>query len=422
MMEAPTPDSLRVGDLVGPWRVEAYAGRGANGVVYRARRAGHPGSPPVALKLALFPSDPRFAREEKALSHFRHPSLPRLLDRGVWHASADVKYPYIVMEWIRGLPLYDWAREQRATSRQVLTVVAQVAWGLEVLHRGDFLHRDIKGGNILVEPEGRAVITDFGSITWAGAPPLTERILAPGTREYRSPEALLFELRHSGDPNARYEARPADDLYALGVSVYRLLTGLYPPLPVRAEELQGMPVIPPPPRMPPREINERVVPELATLVEQMLVRQPDARGSGREVAEAAESAAEHLGTAADGPLERNRPARAMKMPARRTAGAGSKARGVEPVSVRGRGSALPRSRSWKVRHTLGAAAGVLAVVGAGWVGYWQGEESVHVTQNRWRGGATIPRAGTKGLGDSSPTKQMAAQGAPVIAKSEAFTS
>jgi serine/threonine protein kinase len=84
MPDTPTPDSLRPGDLVGPWQVEGYAGRGSYGAVYRARRAGHPSSKPVALKLAVFPSDPRFNRERVLLSRNHHPGMPRLLDHGLW--------------------------------------------------------------------------------------------------------------------------------------------------------------------------------------------------------------------------------------------------------------------------------------------------------------------------------------------------
>ena len=137
MTDALTPDSLKVGDLVGPWRVEGYAGRGSYGAVYRARRAGHPGSVPVALKLALFAYDPRFLREVALLSRNRHPGVPELIDRGWWHSGGGVMHPYLVMEWVKGLPLYEWGRMHRPSSRQVLTVVAQVAWALEVLHMGE---------------------------------------------------------------------------------------------------------------------------------------------------------------------------------------------------------------------------------------------------------------------------------------------
>jgi hypothetical protein len=302
MTDAPTPDALRPGELVGPWRIEGYAGSGSYGLVYRARRAGHPGSVPVALKLARFPYDPRFLREVELLSRTHHPSVPELVDRGWWHSSVGRMHPYVVMQWVNGHPLYTWARVHNPSSRRVLEVVAQMSWALEVLHTAGGLHRDVKGDNILVEPDGRAFLTDFGSGTWDGAPPLTESLMPPGTREYRGPEALRFQWHHLRKRGARYEARTFDDLYALGVSTYRLVTGQYPP-PGTDPEARLDPIgVPPPPRDPPQKLNPRVIPELAALIERMLAADPEARGLARDIAQAAEAAAEHAGPEADVPL------------------------------------------------------------------------------------------------------------------------
>lgn len=299
MTDALTPDSLRLGDMVGPWRIEGYAGRGTYGAVYQARRASHPGSVPVALKLALFAYDPRFLREVELLSRTHHPAVPELVDRGWWHTDEGRGHPYLVMQWIEGMPLYEWARMHEPTSRQVLHVVAQVAWGLAVLHMAGGLHRDVKGDNILVEPEGRAFLMDFGSGTWAGAPPLTENLMPPGTREYRGPEAIRFQWSHLREREVHYEARTYDDLYALGVAAYRLVTGIYPP-PGTDPEARLDPVWTPPPlREPAHVLNPRVVPELSALIERMLAAEPEARGLAREVAEAAEAAAERTGPEAD---------------------------------------------------------------------------------------------------------------------------
>jgi hypothetical protein len=188
------------------------------------------------------------------------------------------------------------------TCREVLQVLAQVAWALELLHRGECLHRDVKGDNILVEPEGRAVLTDFGSGTWKGAHPLTERVIPPNTREYRSPESLRFEWAHWSTPGARYEARPADDLYALGVTAYRLVTGMYPPPGTEPEALKEQLQQSPARRIPAHEFNRRVVPELSALIERLLAHEPADRGTARELAEAAESAAEHAKPEADVPF------------------------------------------------------------------------------------------------------------------------
>src|SRR3954465_14381316 len=89
VMDRPSPLArhaaiLSPGTVVGDWRVEAWASRGVYGTVYRAVPLQAPHASPAALKLALHPEDPRFAREVHLLSLFDHPSIPRLLDHGAW--------------------------------------------------------------------------------------------------------------------------------------------------------------------------------------------------------------------------------------------------------------------------------------------------------------------------------------------------
>jgi predicted Ser/Thr protein kinase len=424
MTDTKTPDSLRPGDLVGPWRVEGYAGRGTYGAVYRARRAGHPSSMPVALKIAVFPSDPRFSREVELLSRNRHPGMPQLLDRGWWQASEGVAHPYVVMEWIRGRPLYEWARVHNPTCREVLLVLAQVAWTLEVLHRGECLHRDVKGDNILVEPEGRAVLTDFGSGTWKGAPPLTERVIPPNTREYRSPESLRFEWTHWRTKGAHYESHPPDDLYALGVTAYRLVAGGYPPPGTDPEALKEQLQVPLPQRRPAHEFNRRVVPELSALIERMMAKEPEARGTAREIAEAAESAAEHASPEANEPfLDLEWPeAKAGAVPLRALPVSDAAPPVVEAAAAE---PALARREhlvhSWGWRPGFVAAGSILvAIVGTCWLSPGTQGEPPEVVRAEASALDTAPDAGTRGLGDSTPPARLAAQEAPVAPRTGAI--
>jgi serine/threonine protein kinase len=357
----------------------------------------------VALKIAVFPSDPRFGREVELLSRNSHPGIPRLLDQGLWHASAEVTHPYFAMEWIRGRPLYEWARMHNPTCREVLQVLAQVAWALEVLHRAECLHRDVKGDNILVEPEGRAVLTDFGSGTWKGAPPLTEWIIPPNTREYRSPESLRFEWGHWRKEGAHYETRPADDLYALGVTAYRLVTGVYPPPGTDPEALKEQLQGALPQRRPVREFNKRVVPELSVLIERMLAKKPEARGTAREVAEAAESAAEHARPEANVPfldLERSE-ASAHAMPAREV-----------PV----RECMESGDRAWERRRMFVVAVMSLAVIGP-CLASKSSQESPEMAQAEVPQEGMAPDGGTKGLGDDAVTAHVETSEVPITLKS-----
>ena len=80
------PAWLPPGTQVGAWRVVGWAGRGVYGAVYRAVPMGEAHAPEVALKIALLPEDPRFAHEAELLGRMRHPSIPRLLEHGVWQS------------------------------------------------------------------------------------------------------------------------------------------------------------------------------------------------------------------------------------------------------------------------------------------------------------------------------------------------
>lgn len=399
----PTADSLGPGSIVGPWRIEGYAGRGSYGLVFRARLAGYPDSPLVALKVAVFAYDPRFMREAAMLSRFHHPSIPRLISQGWWVASPKASHPYLVLEWIHGLPLYKWALKYQATSRQVLGVLAQVAGALAVLHQGGCLHRDLKGDNILVNAKGRAVLMDYGSGTWAGAPPITESLMPPNTPEYRSPEALRFQWGSWRDKEARYEARPADDLYALGVSLYQVVTRMYPPPGTTPEELQQQPHAQPPQWRPPEALNERMVPELAALVEQLLAAEPDARGSACDVADAAQAAEKLVGSTADVPLFH-----VVPLPAESSA--------VPPTHVLASRLAPlrtePRSHAGMWRLGLAVAALVLATMGTRWMAPAIRAPSPKQVQLSVPGAAVAPDAGPTGLGDDGKRTSKTGQDAP----------
>jgi serine/threonine protein kinase len=231
---------LPPGTVLGNWRVEGWAGRGVYGTVYRAvsLHAGH--AFPGALKLALHAEDPRFAREVQLLSLFDHPSIPRLLDHGVWEGPGGLLHPFLVMDWVDGVRLYEHARLHPPSTLQVLSWLSQLADALAALEAQEVVHRDVKGGNVLVRrTDGRAMLMDFGTGIYPGAVTLTPPLLFPGTPAYRSPESWLFERQFLTDASARYRAAPADDLYALGVTACRLLTGEYPELGAPVQDEQG---------------------------------------------------------------------------------------------------------------------------------------------------------------------------------------
>ncbi|HEX8701403.1 MAG TPA: serine/threonine-protein kinase [Myxococcaceae bacterium] len=298
------PASLPNGAQVGAWRVQGWCGRGTYGVVYRVEHVGAEAEGPFALKLALHAKDARFDREAELLSRIAHPNVPRLRDHGLWEHTAGA-FPYLVMDWVEGVPLYEWAVRHNPTSRQALRIVAQVARALAATHAVGGVHRDVKGDNVLVRPEdGQAFLMDFGVGDYRGAATLTPWVLPPATPAYRSPEAWEYEQLFARHPSAHYEAYSCDDLFALGVTAYRLVTGCYPP-PMDPREpgarvwRQGGPG----PRAP-RILNPRVAPALEAIILKLLSVVPVERfkGSAQRAAEALEQAAEREGPEADVPL------------------------------------------------------------------------------------------------------------------------
>jgi eukaryotic-like serine/threonine-protein kinase len=292
------PASLPMGTRVGAWKVVGWRGRGAYGAVYRA--VGQEQAGPVALKLAVHPEDPRFEREATLLSRLEHPNVPRLHGHGVWR-QGERAYPYLVMQWVEGTPLYDWAAARNPTSRQLLEMVAQLAGALAAIHALGAVHRDVKGDNVVVGSDGQVFLMDLGSCTWPGVSPLTAEPLPPGTMTYRSPEAWRFAHEHARQRGAHYEAQAADDVFALGLTAYRLVTDEYPPTTDPSKEESRIWHVEGRGPRPPAELNPRLNPWLSALILRMLSVPPERRGGALELAGMLEQEAEQADGESDLP-------------------------------------------------------------------------------------------------------------------------
>jgi len=264
--EEPWP---RVGATVAGFELEAELGRGGYGVVFRARRGGRL----YALKFIYLPYAEGWGwREVEVLLRLRQLGGVQLEGCGRW-PDARPRFLYIAMEYVRGRPLYAWAEATNPTARQVAGVVLALARELVVVHAAGVVHRDIKGANVLVrEGTERPVLVDFGLGTCVGARQVSTMLL-PGSFHYRSPEALRFRRERGWDE--RYPATPGDDLWALGVVLYWLLTDRYPFDEAHAD-LQYHAILTKQPEAP-RTLNPRVPEALEALCLRMLEKAPEAR-------------------------------------------------------------------------------------------------------------------------------------------------
>jgi serine/threonine protein kinase len=272
--------------------VKAWQGQGGYGAVYRAERAGFRRAEPGALKVSLLRWGWRMEREVELLSRLSHPGIPRLLDRGGPQPPAGNEYPFFVMEWVEGVPLYAWAEQHSPSGEQVCRALARLARALEAVHAAGAVHRDVKGDNVLVRLSNRLpVLVDFSSCHFQGAQRLTWQSLPPVTLDYLSPQARLFYIHSHYQPDVYYPPCAADDLYALGVTAYRLVMGQYPPpMDVRQDE-QGAWQVRSPDVRPLLENNPRIGPVLREVLVRLLSDAPETRGTAGQVAEALESVA-----------------------------------------------------------------------------------------------------------------------------------
>ncbi len=217
------------GERIGPYRVERVIGAGGMGVVYLATRADDAYRGRVAIKLLQAGAGQvglagsglmrRFQGERQILASLDHPSIARLLDGG---AIADGR-PYLVMEYIDGLPIDEYCSAHRLTVRQRLALFRKVCAAVHYAHQNLVVHRDVKPSNILVTTDGEPRLLDFGIAKLLDPEqfPITVEAttagLRPMTPSYASPE----QVRGGA-------ITTASDVYSLGVLLYRLLAGRPP--------------------------------------------------------------------------------------------------------------------------------------------------------------------------------------------------
>ena len=218
-----TPSPSLSGCTIGAYTLDTRIGMGGMGTVWRAHRSDGRFDGYVAVKLlnlALVDrgGDERFNREGTLLARLAHPHIARMLDAGVTPAGQ----PYLILEYVDGIRIDQFADEQRLNPLRRLQLFLQVADAVAHAHANLITHRDLKPTNILVNRDGQVKLLDFGvgkllETTGSTSSPITLPGTAALTPEYAAPEQLR------GEP-----VTTATDVYALGVLLYVLLTGRHP--------------------------------------------------------------------------------------------------------------------------------------------------------------------------------------------------
>lgn len=206
---------------LGPWRILEEIGRGGMGLVYRGERADGLFEQSVAIKIVRHAGPNlvrRFEHERKALARLNHPNVAHLVDAG----RTDDGRPFFVMEYVEGEPITAYAEARELGVADRLLLIEQVCEAVHHAHQHLLVHRDLKPSNVLVTPEGRVKLLDFGIarlLEDAGSEgmPLTRPDFRIMTPEYAAPEQVRGET-----------VTTSADVYALGVLLYELLTGTRP--------------------------------------------------------------------------------------------------------------------------------------------------------------------------------------------------
>jgi len=208
--------------LAGKFKLRQRIGAGAYGSVYIADQIALQRT--VAVKVLTTDGEThssvlqRFHAEALAASKLNHPNTVSIIDFG----QTDDRLLYLVMEYVRGKPLREIVRDELPlTDARIIDIMGQILNGLEEAHEAKVIHADLKPENIIVEKrrndELLLRLVDFGVARILGAEEAADRTTICGTPEYLAPELI-----RGADPDV------ASDLYAAGVVLYELLTGMTP--------------------------------------------------------------------------------------------------------------------------------------------------------------------------------------------------
>jgi serine/threonine protein kinase len=251
--------------LGGRYKILGHIGSGGMANVFRARDLNLQRDVAIKILHDDLIEDPsfqaRFLQEARAAANLIHPNIVTIYDFG-----HDEQRYYIVMEYVDGKDLKSVIREsEHMEITRALDLMIQICEGVGYAHRAGLVHCDLKPQNILVSPDGRAKITDFGiSLALAAINPEEHTDVVWGSPKYFAPEQAAGTI-----------PSPSSDVYALGIILYEMLTGKLPFEADSAEQLARLHQTMPPPS--PRTYNEEISPRLESVLLKVLSKEPAAR-------------------------------------------------------------------------------------------------------------------------------------------------
>jgi serine/threonine-protein kinase len=252
------------GRTIGPYELRDWIGTGGMATVYRGvhRALGQPRA--VKVLLPTHAADPtlveRFRSEAKLAAGLRHPNIVPIYDVG-----EDDGLFYMVMDFVEGVPLGRLLEEEGALPvDRSIVLLRQLASALDYAHGRGIIHRDVKAGNVLVDPDDRVTLFDFGIARGVDVGRLTKPGLMVGTPHYLAPEVISGA---EGDRRA--------DLYALGVLAFEMLAGRLPFMGSDSLSVLYAQVNSVPPSL--RDISPDVPSEVEQVVNRQIAKRPDDR-------------------------------------------------------------------------------------------------------------------------------------------------
>ncbi len=213
-----------IGQTIDQYQIIEEIAVGGMGAVYIGERTDAEYRQKVAIKLMSHglvskQARQRFLSERQILANLSHPNIASLLDGG----TTDSGVPYLVMEYIEGLPIDKYCDKHQLTIKQRIQLLLKVCSALQYAHQNLVVHRDIKTSNILVTDNGIPKLLDFGIAKLLEDQPMEHTVALTRTEmrlltpEYASPEQIRGEAIST-----------ATDVYGVGILMFKLLTGYFP--------------------------------------------------------------------------------------------------------------------------------------------------------------------------------------------------